>query len=152
MNASQPAPNGGAWFAPALRRVSPLIGAALLLLCAAGCLRTRRHTQFLIPDGYVGWVDISYGVPAAPPLPVESGYSVVRLPSSGKTQTSTEIEGGRAGDQFFSVKGDQRKRLQPSEPGGGGLIWGDSVTGKSRGATREFFVGPEKAFRKTHPP
>jgi hypothetical protein len=152
MNASRPAPDGEARFGPVRRRVWSLMRAAVLLICAAGCLRTRRHTQFLIPDGYVGWVDVSYGVPHAPTLPDESGYSIVRLPSSGKTQTSTEIEGGRTGDQFFYVQGDQRKRLQPSQPGGGGLIWGDSVTGKSRGATREFFVGPEKAFRKTHPP
>jgi hypothetical protein len=152
MNVSEPEAMGGALPGMVLRPCLRLVGAALLLLGAVGCLRTRHSSQFLIPDGYVGWVDVSYGVPKAPALPVEGGYSVVRLPPNGKTQTSTEIEGGRAGDQFFYVKGDQRRRLQPSQPDGGGLIWGDGVTGKSRGATREFFVGPEKAFRRSHPP
>jgi hypothetical protein len=32
------------------------------------------------------------------------------------------------------------------------MIWSDGVTGKSRGATREFFVGPEKMFQKTPSP
>jgi hypothetical protein len=152
MNVSEPEPMGGALPGMVLRRCLRLVGAALLLLCAGGCLRTRHSSQFLIPDGYVGWANVSYGVSGAPALSVEGGYYVVRLPANGQMQTSTEIEGGRAGDQFFYVKGDQRRRLQPSAPGGGGLIWGDGVTGQSRGATREFFVGPEKAFRKTHPP
>jgi hypothetical protein len=125
---------------------------ASLLLLTGGCLRTRHPTQFLIPNGYVGWVDISYGVHDAPRLPVEGGYTVVRVPANGKAQTSTEIEAGRAGDQFFYEETGHRRRLQPSQPGGGGMIWGDSVTGKSRGATREFFVGPERAFLKSHPP
>jgi len=135
-----------------LRCSSSLVGLASLLLLAAGCLRTRHPSQFLIPKEYVGWVDVSYGVNGAPPLSVENGYYVIRVPANGQMQTSTEIEAGRKGDQFYSIKGASRQRLQASNPGGGGMIWGDSVAGKSRGATREFFVGPEGDFRKSHPP
>ena len=138
-------------------RRSPFSCAALitlsgLLLLICGCLRIRHSSQFLVPNGYVGWVDVSYGVRGAPPLPVESGYYAIHVSPNGKAQTSTEIEGGRAGDQFYAVKSDHRTPLSPSGAGGGGMIWGDSVTGKSRGATREFFVGTEGAFRKSHPP
>jgi len=97
-------------------------------------------------------VDVSYGVPGAAPLSVQGGYYVVRVQPNGKAQTSTEIEAGRTGDQFFSIAGAQRRRLLPSAPGGGGMIWGDGVAGKTRGATREFFVGPEPAFRKSPAP
>jgi hypothetical protein len=128
------------------------VGLISLVLITSGCLRTRHPTQFLIPKGYIGWVDISYGVHDTAPLPVEGGYTVVRVPANGKAQTSTEIEAGRAGDQFFYGEGAHRSRLRTSPPGGGGMIWGDSVTGKSRGATREFFVGPESEYRKSHAP
>jgi hypothetical protein len=134
-----------------LRCCSALVTLFSLLL-ASGCLRTRHPSQFIIPKGYVGWVDVSYGVNGAPPLSVENGYYVIRVPANGTTQTSTEIEAGRAGDQFYYGKGADRQRLQSSKPGGGGRIWGDGVAGKSRGATREFFVGTETEFRKSPPP
>ena len=57
----------------------------LCLLLASGCLRTRHPSQFLIPKGYVGWVDVSYGVNGAPPLSVENGYYVIRVPANGQT-------------------------------------------------------------------
>lgn len=135
-----------------VRGHAALLALSSLLFSAGGCLRTRHPTQFLIPKGYVGWVDVSFAVRGAAPLPVEGGYYVVRVQPNGKAQTSTEIEAGRAGDQFFYVQGAQSRRLQPSAPGGGGMIWGDGVAGKTRGATREFFVGPEQAFRKSPPP
>src|SRR5437868_14387067 len=86
----------------------------LSLLLAAGCLRTRHPSQFLIPKGYVGWVDVSYGVNGAPPLPVEGGCYVIKVSPRGTAQTSTEIEAGRVGDQFYYSDGTQRQQLHSS--------------------------------------
>ena len=52
---------------------------------AAGQQKDQRlHPyQYLIPRGYVGWIRVDFNVKAAPPLPVEGNYYVVRIPATG---------------------------------------------------------------------
>ena len=45
--------------------------------------------MWIIPAGYVGWLRLDYSVAGAPPLPIENGCYVVRLPRSGRLATST---------------------------------------------------------------
>ena len=92
---------------------SILLGAVMLLVgCGDGELQsTRRSVRYLIPDGYVGWLRIDYGVndahapgygvKRALPLPVKDGAVIVELPPGGHLVTSSPMEFGAARDEYY---------------------------------------------------
>ena len=45
--------------------------------------------MWIIPAGYVGWLRLDYSIAGAPPLPLENGWYVIRLPLTGRLATST---------------------------------------------------------------
>lgn len=91
----------------------------------------RSPCRYLIPEGYVGWVRIDYGVGRDPALPLENGFRKYKFPASGQLSTSSSFEAGSYSDltsgkedEFYYYSGDSRRRL----PAGahwadGGVIW-----------------------------
>jgi len=69
------------------RRVTLLLIGIVGLL--ASCDRRSRVELWIIPNGYRGWLRLDYEVAGAPPLPIEGGRYVVRMPRSGRLRTST---------------------------------------------------------------
>src|ERR1035438_4511752 len=67
------------------RRGLLLAGLVLLSACRSG----SRREVWMIPEGYVGWLRLDYGVEGALPLPIEKGYYVVRFTRTGRLQTSS---------------------------------------------------------------
>lgn len=106
----------------------------------------RHPARYLIPEGYVGWVEIRYGQAKAMPLPMDKGTLVYRIPDSGLLETSTPLEFGVAKDAFlaYSKQGSLRTlKSLPWEPGN--MIWG-----MTNSETEEFFfVGNEEQSRST---
>jgi len=117
--------------------------AALLLLSivsalASGCNVQRRY-RYLIPQGYTGWLCVSFGVPHAPALPVEDGYEIVSFPPSGIVETSTALRPGVGyGDEHLFYDGDGNRNVVTSGQLGGGFT-------ESSGSARkvEFWVSPD---------
>src|SRR5262245_53191320 len=68
---------------------------ALLLSLSIGSLSGSGQTQrrlpylFLIPEGYVGWIRVDFEVPGAPALPVEANFYTLKIPDTGRLQTSS---------------------------------------------------------------
>src|SRR5688572_22179971 len=92
------------------RAVSLLFTA--ILLSQAGCEREhRRPANIYIPDGYVGWVRIEYGVKDAPELERDffGPWEYQRFPPSGLLQTASELHDGAATANYFyySASGDR---------------------------------------------
>jgi hypothetical protein len=127
----------------------------LLLACLvqAGCESGhQRPAKIYIPDGYVGWVRIEYGVPSAPKLPTDffGPWEYQRFPPTGLLQTSSELSDGAASADYFYYSGDSLKPLAAE------LINGGIVSGcfrKPDGAALErkfgtFFVGTKEAYEK----
>ena len=156
-----PAPRGS-WFFPVAtggwtRRSIGMVS-LLALLGLAGWIglgmrqATRPASRYLIPDGYVGWVRVEYGVNGAPALPVEDGRVVLRFPADARLQTSSPERFGWAKDEFFYVRDGGLRPLAQTGTAGGGSIWGRlngeamTVTGKRQ--YEEFFVGSETQFRQ----
>ena len=119
--------------------------------------QTRRPSRFLIPEGYAGWVRIDFRVANAPPLPIEDGHYLFKIPNSGRLETSSDLEGGTATDQFFLYSGDKRTELEFSGDEIINEIWGFSYDRKEvRVANSEkrkvvaeyqyFFVGTEDEY------
>src|SRR4051812_47464913 len=87
------------------------LASSMVLAIACYNPRTRRPTRFLIPEGYVGWVRIDFGIKDAPPLSIEDGFYLIKIPASGLLQTSTDIEYGTAKDEYYYYSEDSRRLL-----------------------------------------
>lgn len=110
---------------------------------------TPRSLQFLIPEGYSGWVRVEFEIPGAPPLPEQAGQTVVKIPSTGSLQTSSPEKYGWAKDSYAFYSGGSVRPIPDS--GAGRLIWG-KINGETSGSSgkrkyEEFFVGTQQQFR-----
>ena len=132
----------------------PLIWPALLAV--AGLVyfwpwRGRRDPmRYLVPESYVGWVVIQYGVPGSPPLPIRDGAVEVVVPLSGRLATRSEQEYGFALDDWESVSpaGLRTKLLDPDAHGGRIWRWSAGTLeapGRPEVHREQFFVGTEGA-------
>jgi hypothetical protein len=59
------------------------------LLVLGACRSGSKPELWIIPKDYVGWLRLDYSVPGEPPLPIENGRNLVRVPVSGRLQTSS---------------------------------------------------------------
>ncbi len=110
---------------------------------------TQRSSRFLIPEGYTGWIRVEFEVPGAPPLPMESGQYVLKIPPGGVLQTSSAEQYGWAKDSYFYYAGQGARPIPDSGPDE--LIWG-KINGEKSGASgkrkyEELFVGTAQQFR-----
>lgn len=108
-----------------------------------------RAFHFLIPDGYTGWVRIEFEIAGAPPLPTQSGRTLIKIPPSGTLKTSSTEQYGPANDDYASYSNDAVRPLADSGPQK--RVWG-KITGELQGPTgkrtyEEFFVGSEQQFK-----
>jgi hypothetical protein len=123
-----------------------------------GPVVARHPVRYLIPDGYIGWVVVSYNEPTTPPLPVVKGEIVCKFPVGSVLRTSSALESGWAKDEFFyySVDGSLH-RLKDTSWGGGGMIWDGSVSSEqpTEGVAKQFeesyFIGSEEQFHRGPP-
>jgi hypothetical protein len=133
-----------------------MLASATLVLAAAGCDVPRSPCHYLIPDGYVGWLRVDYGVNAAHapgfgvksalPLPVKDGILLYEFPPSGHLVTSSSMGYGSAKDEYFYVADGRRVPL--SQAHDTGMVWG-GFNGRAGGAasqTQFFFIGTKADF------
>ena len=109
-----------------------------------------RPSKFLIPDGYVGWLLLEYGVKDTQPVPIEAGVEVFKFPSSGTLNTSSAGPQRGAEDEYFyySAEGSLRE-IRMDYRNGSGMVWGQ-YEGTRDGALAQFgfFVGKEELYKK----
>ncbi len=113
----------------------------------------RHANRFLIPHGYIGWVEIKYDEKDAPLLPNDHGMFSYRIPITGLLRTASSLETGWASDEYFYFADDGSLHpLKSTGWGAGGAIWGNEVetqevSGRSKTALY-FFVGPEQRYHR----
>src|SRR5580698_6155320 len=121
-----------------------------VLLPALG--RTKPHYTFILPDGYVGWVQVVFNDPQVSPLPVQKDEGrVIEVPESGISRTSDlRVHDIKAKDEFYyrsiPTNGSAQSRAVPSEnvlPGidHGGFGVADTG-GRGLGYSWFVFIGP----------
>ncbi len=150
-------PNGSLGGAALLRILTALFG-LIASVSTLGFDTTRPAVRYLIPDGYVGWVRIDYGINAAHApgygveralaLPKRDGVIVAEFPPSGHLVTSSEMEFGSAADQYFYSSATKLTPL--SQAKGSQMVW-NKINGRLGGAasqTEIFFVGSEADYMK----
>ena len=125
----------------------------LFLLCTAACEQEhRRPANVYVPDGYVGWVRIEYGVKGARELDRDffGPWEYQRFPPSGLLQTSSTLNDGAASVNYFYYSGNSEKPL-PDEMINGGLISWCAKNPDNSPFERDFltfFVGPKAEYQQ----
>jgi hypothetical protein len=110
----------------------------------------------------MGWLRVDYGIAGAPPLPIEGATYVIRMPESGRLQTSSPYDSSIDNDQFTVPRegGDQKVesaqlRVARSEPTIEGYavqnVFGffTMVNGKIQKPGKCVFVGTAAQFRES---
>jgi len=116
--------------------------------------RGKPHYTFILPGGYVGWVQVVFNDPQALPLPIrKDGGRVIEVPESGILRTSDiRVHDDKGHDEFYYrstlLNGASELHPMPPEfalPGEGHGGWGVMDTGgKGRGYSWFVFFGPPK--------
>jgi hypothetical protein len=114
---------------------------------------SRPASRFLIPEGYTGWIRIEFEVQGAPPLPMEAGEYILKIPPDGVLRTSSAEQYGWARDHYYYYSAQGTRPL--SDSGSAALIWG-KIHGQGSGAAgkrkyEELFVGTAQQFKNQVP-
>jgi hypothetical protein len=126
-----------------------LVLASAVGALVGGCYQRRRSQRFLLPDGYVGWFEVRYGVQSAPALPVQDGFDLVRVPKNGLVETSTPIEFGWADDEYYYLSGSQQRRLKEwSGKDDDEIVQFGSTSGRGPNGTLRQFIGTRQEFER----
>lgn len=130
-----------------MRELSKAGSVAAVLLLFAMCSR-RAGQVFEIPEGFRGWVEITYSSRCTERLPMVNGRQIVRPGRDGRLCVS-DAWSDSAGDEFWYVSGPRRIALHEETPGTG-MIWGRSTRQIDRGDERtdRFFVGTRREFEQ----
>jgi hypothetical protein len=118
---------------------------ALATLLGCTFQPARTPDTYLIPNGYVGWIDVTLGDSSAPPFQKKDGAWLVPIPPTGQLASSTKFQEGWASDHFYYVgAGGQRTELFDTGWGKGGHIWREEHEfGDPKVVRFRFFVGTE---------
>ncbi|MGG4034928.1 hypothetical protein ABEV74_14650 [Paenibacillus cisolokensis] len=118
----------------------------------AGSNKQKSHI-YVMPDGYIGWVQIIYNQKDSPELPKEGKAFLHNIPKDGVLRTSSPAT---SGGMTFYYADEQGKRTEISSD----MIQGQSIGTKeikrSDGTMEEaqvnsFFVGTEQQYKEQIP-
>ncbi len=85
----------------------------LLMIFIAGCSQPRKTYRYLIPDGYIGYVQVNFKVSQAPPLTMEDGFYLIKFPPAGVFSTSSDMISDKFQKQeYFYYSGESRRRCE----------------------------------------
>jgi hypothetical protein len=88
----------------------------IVYISACALFYPPKTDRYYFPELYRGWVCVQYNVKNAPPLPVEDGYLIHKIPENGLLITSSAprmVEPHRAEYYYYSTHGVRKaKELQ----------------------------------------
>ena len=130
--------------------MKPLIP-IVLAVGSLGCPDFRRGNDFVLPEGFEGWVIVELENSGCPELPVVDGRFVVEVPQDGEVCTATLLEEGLGIDNHYI--GPDRSVLVDKRDHPGRRIWGTSTVslwmmGDKERIHIKFFVGSEEEFKE----
>jgi len=82
-----------------------LISSLTLVAAAIGfivySLTPPKGNRYYLPEKYAGWICVSYNVEDAPPLVLEDGFLVHKIPPNGILKTSSDPRLSPKADEYF---------------------------------------------------
>ncbi len=130
------------------------------VLVASGCNQASGKNQYLIPDGYVGWIHIIYDQSTYPEIKKEDGIYTFPIGEDGILKVSNkDYAYGTSVDKFFYVddKGnrirelDSEKEIHNGNIGnrsdGGSVSNGVEQTIEGLPTVESFFIGDKSLIK-----
>ena len=119
------------------------------MLGLAGCKSSPKVTRYIFDKGTVGIVRVVYNRNDAPPLPVEKGFAVARIPGSLILNTSSHMNPTWDGCEFYFQAPDGSLEKLTAQDSKERRLWGfDKTSNPQEGDTESFFVGTEQQFSR----
>jgi len=129
-----------------------LLAVLVAVALQAATARSKRPRYiFVLPDGYVGWVQIVFNDQAATPLPMRDGGYVIDIPESGLTRTSDlRVHDFKRQDEFYYHSSPTAETQELGKVPIENVLPGDShggfgvmdTGGRGKGYSWFVFVGP----------
>ncbi len=119
-----------------------VLAAFLLFLFVAGngFCQGAYYEDYLIPNGYVGWLRAMHKVKNAPALPVEDKRTIYKFDESGLLKTSNDLPAGSVYPRYYYYTDASKTLLPYKAKGADGMISGEGVSNE---IGLHFFVGTE---------
>lgn len=129
----------------------------VLIYSFAGCLSNTQPLntesrclpmyRFLIPDGYVGWIQVDFNIKNADALPAEGDYLVFTIPPSGYLKTPAKYMCGYPQDYYY-YSDKSRRQLDTTKM----IRWRGFPSGNEPDFNKEIadyiFIGTEEEFER----
>lgn len=110
-----------------------------------------RPYRYLIPNGYVGWIKVTYNVNGAAPLQIGAkGFYVLKIPQSGILKTSSPMQTCFTEIKFDYIdnNGNIKELNCWGDTDNNNMVWDDKRYGPY-GLTEKYFIGTKKEFQNT---
>jgi len=140
-----------------MRKLTLCLG-MLLAVLSPTCGRSKPHYAFILPDGYVGWVQVIFSDPQASPLPIRKhGGRVIEVPESGMPRTSDILVlDFKKKDEFYYRPLLPNGNVELHHPPSGYVLTGVTdggfevmgTGGKGQGYSWFIFIGPPEVRAK----
>lgn len=104
-----------------------LISAAVIYAAYLGLIfyadtHRLKGARYYFPEKYAGWVCVSFNVDGAPPLPIEDGFQVIKIPANGILKTSSALRPSPTADEDFYYDEKGIRKAKGLQHGGGGTV------------------------------
>ena len=127
----------------------------LAMLFAASCKSAEEFVfRIILPDGYIDWIRVDFGVDAAPPMKWD--HPVIEVGDDGKFRTSSARVISTVEKYEFLYRSKNSLRAVPAEivvnkfDAGGIGARADDYQQKIKPFSWYFFIGPS-SYRAGHP-
>lgn len=134
---------------PLLQAVAALVTCAVLVEVVAyavtGTAPVSRTQQFLISEGYSGWIVVDYSRPECAPAKKEGFSDIFEVPPGGAVCTSTPQPTGWYSTLVYATTQDgTRQKLQFADEIQPGTVW--MVAGAIGEDRTILFIGTQEQF------
>jgi hypothetical protein len=132
------------------------LAAAAVVIYRPFSPQKRVPCVYELPEGFTGWVLITFERSGEPTIPVKDGKLIFQIGPDGRLVTSSSVEFGWASDEYVYV-GTTRTKLAVTGWGGGGRVWGEANGQVQRAGLKPlvyeiFFIGLESEFNASKAP
>jgi len=78
-----------------------------------------KGDRYFLPEKYAGWICVSYDVINMPPLDIQDGFLIHKIPENGILKTSSRPRLSPSYDEYYYYTKEETRKAEELEHGGG---------------------------------